>query len=143
MDVIARFWAKVDKRTPTECWNWTAACFKDRRGYGAFGVTQGVIVRAHRFSYELHVQEIPEAQHVLHRCDNPKCVNPHHLFLGDHAINNADMRDKGRSARKLDAEKVRSIRASALSSRTLAKIHGVSQHMIMRVIHRKAWAHIA
>lgn len=123
------------------CWNWQAACFETRMGYGAFGIV-GKTATAHRVAYYLARGPIPEGAHVLHRCDNPKCVNPSHLFLGDYAINNADMRDKGRSARKLDAEKVREIRASELSSRVLAAQYGVSQHMIMRVLHGLAWSHV-
>ncbi len=137
---VARFWDKVEK---TEgCWLWTAA--RQARGmrYGVFGAG-GKTFSAHRFSYALNVGPIPDAAHVLHRCDNPICVRPAHLFLGDHAINNADMRDKGRSARKLNPERVIEIRRSNLPSRVLAEKYGVSQHMIMRVLHRKAWMHIA
>ena len=72
-----RFWEKVDRRGDDECWNWTASCHPPR--YGQFGIRHGVIVRAHRFAYELLVGPIPEGLHLDHLCRNPSCVNPAHL----------------------------------------------------------------
>lgn len=138
---IDRFLSKVAIGRLDQCWEWQASCFKRRMGYGAFGVGTRVC-SAHRVSFTIHKGPIPKGKCVLHTCDNPKCVNPHHLFLGTYRDNNRDMVLKGRAARKLCRESVREIRCSALSSRKLAKIHGVSQHMIMRVIHRVAWDHV-
>jgi hypothetical protein len=87
-----RFWSKVD--TDGECWLWTGAL--NRCGYGevrAFAKKQS----AHRVAWEITNGSIPEAQHVLHRCDTPACVNPDHLFLGSHTDNMRDMSRKGRS----------------------------------------------
>ncbi len=81
------------------CWIWTA--YKDRDGYGTIGVgpTGNKIVRpAHRVSYELFIDVIPENKLVCHYCDTPSCVNPNHLFLGDFQINNNDRNQKKRSA---------------------------------------------
>lgn len=90
------FWSKVD--TTGECWLWLAARIPPY-GYGNFGGTQdGVrwVKLAHRHAYELAHGPIPEGMWVLHRCDNPPCVRPDHLFLGTHADNMRDMVAKGR-----------------------------------------------
>lgn len=71
-----RFWAKVDRRGPEECWRWTASY---QGNYGAFGLTRSKIVRAHRFSYELCVGDIPDGLVIDHLCSNTSCVNPMHL----------------------------------------------------------------
>ena len=86
-----RFWSKVDKTHG--CWNWTG--YRDDSGYGVvrFG---GSARRSHRVSYEIHFGEFDKELKVLHRCDNPSCVNPDHLFLGTHAANMVDMVEKKR-----------------------------------------------
>lgn len=72
-----RFWAKVDRRGPDECWEWTAA--RQPNQYGTFGITRTKCVRAHRFAYELMVGPIPDGFHIDHLCRNRSCVNPLHL----------------------------------------------------------------
>lgn len=103
-----RFWEKVNKDGPVPerqpelgpCWIWTGS--KRNKGYGAFVFSSGSEVvqgRAHRYSWQIHNGPIPDALSVLHKCDNPPCVNPDHLFLGTIADNNRDILEKGRHVR--------------------------------------------
>ena len=87
---LKRFTEKVDKQGHDECWNWLG--FKNEQGYGIFGLH----IRAHRFSYQAFQGDIPEGLLVLHKCNNPSCVNPHHLYLGDHRDNVVQMVMDGR-----------------------------------------------
>lgn len=91
-NALELFWQKVDKTE--DCWEWTAS--KNKQGYGIFG-HQGQTWLAHRLSYKLS-NMLPDGVKVLHRCDNPPCVNPDHLFLGTQKDNIKDMAAKGRHA---------------------------------------------
>ncbi len=142
-----RFWAKVNKTD--RCWLWTAATLTDG-GYGTMTVRRGgrtVSKRAHRLSWELHFGEIPPGMEVCHRCDNPLCIRPDHLFLGTHTDNMRDMARKGRgnqgerhSAAKLSDAQVADIRrrrANGERQCDLAKEYRVADSHISHIIKGK------
>lgn len=131
-----RFWAKVDKRGPNECWPWLGAI--TRYGYGKFSISTGKACTATRVAYQLTLGEIPEGMFILHRCDNPACVNPNHLFIGTANDNMADQRAKCRHWRKLTPDQVEFVRASHLviPQKKLAAMLGVSLPLIQKIQYR-------
>lgn len=147
--LIARFWNKVDKSG--ECWIWTAA--RNERGYGLFHIRAGQRFYAHRFSYSLRFGTLGDLC-VLHRCDNPRCVRPDHLFLGTRGDNMRDMTAKGRRLRgarngasKLTEDAVAAIRARLAhaprgEAARVAREYGVAPSVICRVRSGKIWRHV-
>ncbi len=98
----ADFWLRVSLgkfSTPDVCWEWTGQRMQRRAGgfrYGIFSPYTGLRVLAHRFSFELAYGSFDNDLHVLHKCDNPSCVRPDHLFLGTPHDNLLDAYKKGR-----------------------------------------------
>lgn len=150
-----RFWAKVQKTA--NCWLWTACRLPPPWDYGQMGRSDraGGLIRAHVASWIIHNGEIPPGLLVLHKCDNPPCVRPDHLFLGTHADNIADMIAKGRYGgprqlprgashhnAKLTEVAVHVIRSSLMSNTWLAERFGVSDDTVRLVKRRKIWTHI-
>lgn len=92
-----RFWAKVDKHGPDECWPWTG--YSHKAGYGFISKAgHRAMLTAHRVSWELsNNRPVPNGLMVLHSCDNPPCVNPAHLRAGTAAENHQDMVSRGRA----------------------------------------------
>lgn len=132
------------------CWEW--AGYKDPNGYGRLNI-DGKPVLAHRLSWAIFCHPIETQQQVLHRCDNPKCVRPEHLFLGDHTANMADKMAKKRhrygvsrgeahGRARLTAELVREIRDTAGPSRIVAEQYGISGRQVREIRARTAWRHI-
>lgn len=93
------FQKNVSPEPNSGCWLWCGDIFRKRGGYGVFThrPSKTIMQRAHRISWKLFVDpDIREDQHVLHKCDNPLCVNPDHLFIGDQKTNMEDKSYKGR-----------------------------------------------
>ena len=148
-----RFWAKVDKRGPTECWNWVASC---ARGYGKLWIA-GKMVYAHRLAWELAIAPIPADLCVLHAplvCHNRKCVNPAHLRLGTQKENMADRKKDGtepdrrgekHGMAKLNEVMVADIRGfyakGDVTQKEIAKAYGVSRRQISHIVRGKNWSH--
>lgn len=141
-----RFWAKVRVGHPLECWEWQA--YRTSDGYGRITI-DGAVVGAHRHVMGL---KVGDAMHALHRCDNPPCVNPAHLFLGSQADNVTDAARKGRMPRgighrraKLTEDDVRAIRLRTDAGETRASIaddYPVTPDVIAKIARRELWTHV-
>jgi len=151
-DVKTRFFEKVKMpKDRNECWEWTACCKK--YGYGWFSFNRNSEL-AHRISWMIHYGDIPEGRYICHHCDNPCCVNPDHLFIGDHASNMYDKARKGRCSRlngesngnsKLTNYSVRKIREllnKGMKGYKIAPIFNVSDVTIYMIKNGHAWQHI-
>jgi len=146
---VVRFALKL--RLVGECTLWMGG--KDKDGYGVF-YAQNKSFKAHRASYRVHKGPFDLSLCVLHRCDNPWCVNPDHLFLGTVTDNNKDRHTKGRSKNKptpgeshnmakLTEEDVHQIRqAVSILQKELAETFGVSVPTISNIKSRKTWTHV-
>jgi len=143
---IRRFWAKVDKRGPDECWEWRGST--DKYGYGRIGERA---LKAHRVSVHLAGMNI-EGKVVCHTCDNRSCVNPRHLFAGTPADNHHDAMRKDRHARgersafaKLDALIVRKIHQAGVNGETYSSIaerYGVETTTVSQLCRGCTWKHL-
>lgn len=133
------------------CWEFTGA--KDTYGYGNVSI-DGKFHKAHRVSYALEHGDVPDEMVVCHRCDNPPCCNPDHLFLGSKQDNYDDMKNKGRDYKasgsksgqaKLHEEDVKRIREAYLFGARqidLAAAHGISQSNVSRIVRREWWVNV-
>jgi hypothetical protein len=147
LSVMDRFLPNIDRSG--DCWLWLGKVDKD--GYGVFYANGGDF-RAHRVAYEFAFDVAPGDHFVCHRCDNPKCVRPEHLFLGTSQENTADRHAKRRDARghrvgvaKLTHDDVVQIKAALRAGETqcdLAKRFGVRQTNISMIATGQTWRHV-
>jgi hypothetical protein len=146
---IQRFHSRYVVDPITECWVWQRDGEKCKNLYGTFRINRK-IVRAHRFSWELHFGIIPDGVFVCHHCDNPPCCNPSHLFLGTAKENNDDCHRKGRAPlgelhrkSKLTNELIRMIRSDSRPYPKIAKTFGISPANVCLIKQRKAWRNVS
>lgn len=151
-----RFWSKAEIGNADECWEWQAA--QHEYGYGVFRVGSkakktACNAKAHRVAWFLTFGSIPSGQFVLHHCDNPPCVNPQHLFIGNNADNQRDMKEKGRSNHdekhwncKLKNDDVIKIKTlldqGTIMQKDIAVMFGVSKQTICDIKKGRRHAHI-
>ena len=150
-------WSKVDKKGEDECWNWIG--LKNKQGYGRVQINEYSYL-AHRVIYSLVYPNIiewrapknsSESGFILHRCDNPSCCNPKHLFVGNHADNMADKAAKGRSPdysgdkgpraklTMVQAREIRQLRKDGVSARELAKRYEISLPSIKTLLRNDSY----
>lgn len=158
---IALFWKKVDRRNPSECWWWTAAVTGSGRPHIHLKRLRKNYM-ASRIAYFLTFGPFPDRLFACHKCDNPLCVNPHHLFLGTAKDNSQDMSKKGRSwvannpekmprgeghkSSKLKEADVRVILSyfplKPGDSQLLSDLYGIKKETIYAIHKRRIWKHI-
>ena len=140
---IARFHNSYIKNPNTDCWEWQLHLSPDGYGRCYFNNSN---VRAHRLSYEIRYGAFPRHMLVLHKCDNPCCVNPDHLHLGTQQVNMQEKKERKRSkginkgmsnvAAKLSEEDIFEIRKlikQGIKQQDIADIYGVFQSHISRI----------
>lgn len=149
---VVRFWKYVQKGPG--CWPWVGGRFPF--GHGSFWL-KGKNVKASRVAWVLKHGPIPAGQNVLHKCDNPPCCNPDHLFLGTLADNNADAKAKGRTRggappgegngksklRTADVLEIRRAHAAGEARSAIARRLGVSHSAVGGVLSGRTWRHVA
>jgi hypothetical protein len=147
-----RFWGRVKVGHKNECWPWLGG--QKGNGYGQFNPKEGTSIVASRMAWILTHGKISRKLHVCHKCDNPICCNPNHLFPGTPSQNLQDAINKGRhwttngERRKnhklnyLDVLQIRALVGGGISRRKVAKQFGVSHSTVVTVVNRRAWRHV-
>jgi len=158
-DFGCRFKKYTSLKKENGCIEWKGS--RDVYGYGQFCIkseneTKNKFVFAHRESYRFFNGELPEKLNVCHRCDNPCCVNPKHLWIGTHQQNHKDMHKKGREehgapkgkfchSAKINEEKVRIIRKmlnAGYSQTEVGRIFGIGQASVWKIKNWISWKHV-
>ena len=137
-----RLWSYVNIRSDNQCWEWTGAC--SQSGYGQFHVCyerdKKVQMNSHRMSWEFANGEIPEDKWVLHHCDNRKCVNPNHLYLGSRYDNYNDMQKRGRARNaswpytKGLEERINDLLSCGIGKKAISRYLGASINTVRKAI---------
>jgi len=149
--VKERYWEKVKKGAPDDCWPWLGSK-SGNFGHGRFSINRHRGTTAHRYGWILAHGDIPEGKFVCHKCDNPSCVNPDHLFLGTHKDNMQDMVKKNRCNKpigdkhhnsKVNPDIVRHIRKKEMQQRAYAKLYGLCQRTVAEIQKKLTWKHVA
>jgi hypothetical protein len=157
MDTV--FWSRVDVLGPDECWNWKRT---PSQRYGKYNVRvsgKWALVSAHRYAYQQEHGAIPDGTFVCHSCDNPRCCNPAHLWVGTNSDNQWDSVVKGRHKNNLPPSRIgtghhsnklapcevlaiRARHASGEAQCALAREYGVVQNAIYKIVHGESWKHL-
>lgn len=142
-----RFWSKVARGAPDDCWPWIGA--RERAGYGILAREErGLVHKTHRLSWQMANGPIPDGLFVCHRCDNPPCVNPAHLYVGTASDNATDRASRGRGrenrvrgeaspvAKLSDAQviEIRRLVASGMTQQAVADRFGIVQPHVSRIV---------
>ena len=155
-----RFWAKVEKRGPDDCWPWRGAMHRDGYGRAHYGPKSKMYI-AHRLAYELAIGPIPAGMDVCHSCDNRVCCNHAHFWLGTHAENMADAKSKmrhshgerSRQNKLTEGQAIHILQCQPAISSTrsferrcvanqLADRYGVEEGQVYAIWARRAWKHL-
>lgn len=155
---LKRFCERIsipESKTPSKkCWLWIGETIQGK-GYGIFWCGSRQYL-AHRLAYLLHFKADPGEMLVCHKCDNPKCVNPNHFFLGTHADNHKDMRAKGRhpqlgprgeahpkaTLKNHQVIEIRALAESGMSDRKIADLFKINHATVYQVRKRITWRHV-
>lgn len=149
---INRFWSKVSQSSGDNCWLWLAST--NREGYGYFYFNYAMF-KAHRVSWIIAYGDIAPGMLILHRCDNPSCVNPSHLFSGTNQDNTNDKKAKGREHHPVGAKnpncklteadvlKIREVYGEGFTTQAeLSRRYKISVTHVRFILNRKSWANI-
>lgn len=142
-----KFWSRVNKTE--SCWLWIGP--KARHGYGRLWLPCRMAMSAHRVAWRLANGAIPGGMEILHKCDNPPCVNPGHLLCGTHAQNMRDSLSKGRIARghkngrsklvESDIEEIVRLKNLGLFNYQIGARYGVGKEAIRNIVNGATWKH--
>lgn len=142
-----KFWSRVDIRNEEDCWEWMGA--KKNGTYGFYAPMPGVLLKSHRVAYALFNGFIDDNLLVCHKCDNPSCCNPEHLFLGTSQDNIQDMIRKSRKAStkgtcnpsaKLTPEQVRAIFVDSRINKEIAQDYKIQPSLVSQIRRRAIWS---